>query len=304
MSYIRNSILIVVLLLICVSITAQVPDGYYSSAVGKRGVALKTSLYQIIKKPEVLPYSQIWEAFERTDNYKDNKVWDIYSDRSGEKSEYDFRLDRCGSYKNEGDCYNREHAMPRSWFNDDPLVISDLFHIYPVDGYVNNRRGNLPFGEVGIILWESTNGSKVGQNTFGDYSKTVFEPIDEYKGDLARTFFYLVTAYQDSVVYWTSEQIGGNDYPGFSPWSLNLLLKWHREDPVSSKEVRRNSEIYKLQGNRNPYIDYPHLVEHIWGEHKEIPFDLEGYFDSFMLIECSPFERWLEQMKGYLKNIK
>ena len=146
-----------------------------------------------------------------------------------------FRRSRCGSYRKEGDCYNREHTLPRSWFQKNRLLESDLFHLYPADGFVNNRRGNLPFGEVGIILWESTNGSKVGQNTFGDYTKMVFEPIDEYKGDFARTFFYLVTAYENEVVRWNSDQVGNSNYPGLSDWSLHMLLKWHREDPVSIK---------------------------------------------------------------------
>lgn len=304
MNYTRNSMLIAILLFVSLSLHAQVPDGYYSPAMGKQGASLKTALYQIIKEPEVVSYAQLWEAFEKTDARRDNTVWDMYSDRPGEKSGYshDFRTGRCGSYRQEGDCYNREHLLPRSWSGGSTLLESDLFHLYPADGFVNNRRGNLPLGEVGITLWESTNGSKVGQNTFGDYTKTVFEPIDEYKGDFARTYFYLITAYEAEVPLWESDQLGDSSYPGLSDWSLEMLLKWHRQDPVSIKEVRRNAEVYKIQGNRNPYIDYPHLVEHVWGEHREIPFDPAGHYDSFLLIECSPFERWLEQMKVYLNR--
>src|SRR5690554_3608173 len=299
-----DSILIVILLFVTGSLTAQVPEGYYVPASGKQGTALKTALYHIIKEPEVIAYGQLWEAFEKTDARRDNRVWDMYSDRPNQDPAYayDFRTNRCGSYREEGDCYNREHTLPRSWFQQNRLLESDLFHLYPTDGFVNNRRGNLPFGEVGIILWESTNGSKVGQNTFGGYTQTVFEPIDEYKGDFARTCFYLVTAYEEDAVDWESDQLGGTRYPGFTDWSLEMLLQWHREDPVSIKEVRRNEEVYKIQGNRNPFIDYPHLVEHVWGDHREIPFDPAGHYDSFLLIECSPFERWLEQMKGYLNR--
>src|SRR5690554_2379947 len=300
----RSSILIIILLFLSLSLSAQVPDGYYSSTNGKHGASLKTTLYHIIKEPEVVPYAQLWEVFEQTDNRGDNKVWDMYSDLPGKEVVYyhDFRTDRCGSYRNEGDCYNREHTLPRSWFQQNRLLESDLFHLYPTDGFVNNRRGNLPFGEVGITLWESSNGSKVGQNTFGSYTQTVFEPIDEYKGDFARTCFYLVTAYEEDAVDWESDQLGGTRYPGFTDWSLEMLLKWHREDPVSIKEVRRNEEVYKIQGNRNPFIDYPHLVEHVWGDAKEIAFDPEECYDSFMLIECSPFERWLDQMRGYINK--
>lgn len=305
MKYIINSTLVLILLFVNYSLSAQVPNGYYKNAEGKRGVELKTALFQTIKDPNVVSYSQLWKAFETTDSRRDKKVWDIYSANIGGSTryEYNFTVDRCGQYKKEGDCYNREHIFPRSWFKGTKLMESDLFHIYPADGYVNTRRSNLPFGEVGITSWESVNGSKVGQNTSGDYTKTVFEPADEYKGDIARTYFYVVTAYEDDVIQWNSDQLSGNSYPAFSEWSLQLLLKWHHEDPVSLKEVRRNEEVYKLQGNRNPYIDYPELVEHIWGMKTAYEFTSDQYIDSYLSIEYSPFERWLEQQR-WVENLK
>ncbi|MDD2246833.1 MAG: endonuclease [Proteiniphilum sp.] len=304
MEYSSKRILTAVFLLIGFTLYAQVPEGYYSAADGMSGAELKTALYNIIKDPKVIPYSHLWKVFETTDTRKNNKVWDMYSDRSdgGPKYLYDFTTDRCGSYREEGDCYNREHIMPLSWFNGTKSLESDLFHIYPADGYVNNRRGNLPFGEAGITYWESSNGSKIGRNTFGDYTKTIFEPVDEYKGDFARSLLYVVTAYEDRIPYWSSDQVGGLRYPGFSEWSLLLLLKWHRDDPVSSKEVRRNEEVYKIQGNRNPYIDYPDLVEHVWGKYKSVPFEFKKLTNSFLQIECSPFERWIEDMKCLLNR--
>ena len=253
---------------------AQVPGGYYKMAEGKKGHILKTALFHSIKNPRVISYSALWGAFKRTDMRPDGRVWDIYSTQEGGKAPYSFDFDtnRCGRYHREGDCYNREHSVPKSWFKEAPPMFSDLFHVYPTDGYVNGRRGNLPYGEVGITSWVSANGSKVGQNTFGGYTKRVFEPIDEYKGDLARTYFYMATAYEDKLSNWKSDQIGGNRYPGFSQWSLELLLKWHREDPVSEKEIRRNEAVYAIQQNRNPYIDYPELAEYVWGKRKEQSF--------------------------------
>lgn len=295
MKYIYNSTLVIFLLFYTSALHAQVPEGFYISADGKSGAELKTALFNIIKNPKVIAYSKLWEAFANTDTGKNNKVWDMYSDNPYGAADYyyDFRNNRCGTFKKEGDCYNREHALPRSWFRGTKLLESDLFNLYPTDGYVNNRRSNLPFGEVGIASWESTNGSKIGQNTIGNYSKTVFEPIDEYKGDFARTYFYLVTAYEDELASWSSDQVGVDPYPGFSDWSLELLLKWHREDPVSIKEVRRNKEVYKIQGNRNPYIDYPDLTEYVWGVLFDEAFTINSFSDSFYLIEYSPFERWL-----------
>lgn len=283
---------------------AQVPDGYYAGAEGKGGAELKTALFRIIKDPRVIPYADLWEIFQLTDRQKNNKVWDMYSDipEKGAKYLYDFRNNRCGSYRKEGDCYNREHILPKSWFKGSESLESDLFHLYPADGYVNNRRGNLPLGEAGITYWESSNGSRIGRNTFGNYRKTIFEPIDAYKGDFARSYFYVVTAYEEQLPLWNSDQVGGSRYPGFSDWSLHLMLKWHREDPVSIKEVRRNEVVYRIQKNRNPYIDYPELAEYVWGDFRTTAFESSSLSDSFLKIEYSPFERWLQDVKLFFKR--
>lgn len=302
MNITRYYLYLFILLAVTAPLAAQIPDGYYTPAEGESGAALKSALFRVIGEPKVLSYKGIWGAFETTDAFKNGRVWDIYSHnpREGAAYSYGFRQHRCGTSRKEGDCYNREHLFPRSWFRGTVSLESDLFHIYPTDGYVNNRRGNLPFGEVGIISWESTNGSKVGQNTFGGYTRTVFEPIDEYKGDVARSYFYVVTAYEDQLHKWHSDQLERNRYPGFSKWSLALLLKWHREDPVSLKEVRRNEAIYRLQQNRNPYIDYPELVEYVWGNADNEPFHSEAMADSYREIEQSPFERWLDRIMGLI----
>jgi len=302
MIILRYFISLIILSFVTIPLVAQIPHEYYALAEGKSGAPLKSALFSLVGEPMVLSYREIWEAFESTDAIKKDKVWDIYSHDpdDGGAYGYDFRQHRCGTSRQEGDCYNREHLFPRSWFRGTAALESDLFHIYPTDGYVNSRRGNLPFGEVGIISWESTNGSKVGQNTFGGYTRTVFEPIDEYKGDVARCYFYVVTAYEDELHRWNSDQTSRDRYPGFSKWSLELLLKWHREDPVSLKEVRRNEAVYRLQNNRNPYVDYPQLAEHVWGNAIDEPFYSDTIADSFREIEQSPFERWLERIMDFV----
>ena len=250
---------------------------YYSSVTGKKGSELKTALFEIIGNPDVLSYAEVWSAFEKTDVKADGSVWDMYSDNPGGKATYSFSFHqkRCGTYRREGDCYNREHAIPQSWFKGASPMYSDLFHLYPTDGYVNNRRGNLPLGEVGIFSWESANGSRVGQNTSGNFVQTVFEPVDEYKGDFARTFFYMVTAYENDVADWRSPQIGGNSYPAIRSWALEMFLRWHREDPVSEKERNRNNAVFAIQNNRNPFIDHPELAEHVWGNKKDRAFSIK-----------------------------
>ena len=149
---------------------------------------------------------------------------------------------------------------------------TDIHHVVPTDGYVNNRRANYPFGEVTNDTWMSNNGSKVGQNTFGSYSGVVFEPIDEFKGDIARILLYFAVRYEDEVTdnSWdnhttTNNPLNGTNNQVYETWYLQLLYKWHNDDPVSAREIKRNNEAYIFQGNRNPFIDFPEYVNLIWG---------------------------------------
>jgi len=248
------------------SLSAQIPSGYYDSASGLIGSSLKTELYNIIKNPNVDSYDNLWLDFEQTDRRSDGTVWDIYSAYT-----YHFTSDQCGNYVSEGDCFNREHSFPKSWFNDASPMYSDLFHIYPSDGFVNGQRGNYPYGEVGTASYTSSNGCKKGNNIYGSYSGTVFEPADEYKGDLARTYFYMVTCYENLVVSWENNEVGadamlnGTTFPAFEDWALQMLMDWNDQDPVDQKEIDRNNAIYNIQGNRNPFIDHPEFVCLVWG---------------------------------------
>ena len=248
------------------SLNAQPPVGYYSAAENKSGHALRVSMHNIIKDHTSLTYGDLWDAFYTTDVRPDNgKVWDMYSDRPGSTPAYYFTFgsDQCGNYSREGDCYNREHSVPKSWFNDNPPMYTDLFHLYPTDGWVNNKRGNMPIGKVNNASWTSSNGSKIGSSNISGYSGQVFEPIDSFKGDFARTYFYMAVCYMDKNLGADAQSnfIGGN----LKPWSQQLLLQWAALDPVSQKEIDRNNAVYELQHNRNPFIDYPELAELIFG---------------------------------------
>jgi len=250
-------------------LSAQPPAGYYDAAFGKKKEALKTAMMGIIRPHSERTYAQLWTDFQQTDQLPDGKVWDMYSDIPDGMAKYYFTFtdDQCGNYGKEGDCYNREHSFPKSWFNDATPMYTDLFHIYPTDGYVNNRRGNDAFGEVASVRWTSTNGSKVGTgNAALGYTSEVFEPRDDFKGDFARTYFYMVTCYEDLLSGWNCDMIDNSSYPALKTWALNLLLKWSRNDKVSQKEIDRNNAVYEIQGNRNPFIDYPQLAEYIWGD--------------------------------------
>ncbi|MBK6541521.1 MAG: endonuclease [Flavobacteriales bacterium] len=246
------------------TIIAQPPTGYYDSAQGLNGPALRTALYNIIDGQWVASNAGLWTYFQQTDDRPDGYVWDLYSDVPGGTAPYVFQFvsDQCGTYNGEGDCYNREHTFPKSWFNDAPPMDTDLHHVYPTDAWVNQQHGNLPYGEVGSADWTSQNGTSVGDNTFPGYSGTVCEPIDAFKGDLARTYFYMMTRYLPNISGWSSPMLQGND---LSSWAENMLLEWHLNDPVSTKEIERNNAVFAIQNNRNPFIDQPNWVINIWG---------------------------------------
>lgn len=271
--FIHKSILL--LLLWPIHMMAQAPAGYYDGALGLSGQSLQIALHDIIDNHTVLSYDNLWVAFQSTDDKANGKVWDMYSDVPDGTPSYEFTFisDQCGNYSNEGDCYNREHSFPKSWFNDASPMYTDLFHLVPTDGKVNGMRSNYPFGEVGSASWTSTNGSKLGASDFLGYSGIVFEPIDAYKGDFARTYFYMATRYQDVIAGWEKNDsngdaiLDGTSYPVFESWFLTMLMRWHEADPVSQKEIDRNNEIYyTYQHNRNPYIDHPEYVNLIWGD--------------------------------------
>ena len=244
---------------------AQIPDGYYDDAVGLEGQALRSALHNIIDDHNSINYGDIYDILDQTDQKPNGKVWDMYSDVPGGTPpyEYTFFEDQCGNYSGEGSCYNKEHSWPKSWFGGKTYpMYSDLFHIVPTDGYVNSMRSNYPFGEVGSVQWESQNGSKKGSNTYPGYSGTVFEPIDEYKGDFARGYFYMSTRYYNEDNGWPgSPAVDGAD---LKQWTINMLLEWHYDDPVSQKETDRCNAIYNIQDNRNPFIDHPIYVSKIW----------------------------------------
>lgn len=247
-------------------VSAQIPSGYYNAAVGKSGEELRTALYQIIKSHTAVSYSDLWNSYRSTDMMPSGKVWDIYSDVPGGTAAYyyEFGTNQCGTYTQEGNCYNREHTVPQSWFGDATPMKTDLFHVYPTDGWVNNKRGNLQYGMVPSPTWTSTNGSKLGTCGYPGCSGTAFEPIDAYKGDLARSFFYMTVCYKDKNLGQAPESMFSGSQ--LLDWARQMMVEWHIADPVSEKEINRNQVIYsQIQHNRNPFIDCPELVDYLFG---------------------------------------
>ena len=305
-------LLIVQYALYTTTCVAQGPNDsgiYYKNADGKSGAELKTALSDIINhvkkrdKDVSKVYKMLWDDFRTTDATADGKVWDMYSN----KKQYEFGTDQAGNYSKEGDVYNREHSFPNSWFGGKVATMYyDLHHVYPTDGWVNGQRGNDPFGEVAPGYKSSYQEFSKWGTARADlgYTGKVFEPNDEYKGDFARTYFYMVTCYENDLHNWYEQYsdsrttLDGNTYPGLAEWQLNKM------DPISDKEINRNKAVYGIQENRNPFIDYPQLEELIWGDHQDVAFSYDHYTldtNGFIGISIKP-ERFTDEaiynMKG------
>ena len=256
--------------IIGISILADIPNGYYTNAIGKHDEALMTALEGIIYDHSLLSYNYMWTAFDSTDVGNDGYYIDMYSN-----CKYNNQSDHVGGASFVGEGINREHSFPKSWFGGEIMpMFTDLTMLIPTDAFVNQRRSNNPYGVCagGITYTNEDMGvtmkGKLGTSTYNGYTSTVFEPDDEYKGDFARIYFYMVTCYKSDVGTWPGcDQLdyATNNYKAFSTWSMQMLLEWHRADPVSQKEISRNEAVYKQQGNRNPFVDHPELAEYIWG---------------------------------------
>lgn len=244
-----------------------IPAGYYNSLNGKSEATLKTAVRNIIyNHTQVSSYSALPQYFQKTDIYPGtHRWWDMYSD--------------IPLYAPNFTGLNREHSFPKSWWGGSTTIpaYTDLNHLYPSETAANLAKSNYPLGIVARVT--SSNGdfdngvSKVGQAIAGQGggATRVFEPDDEYKGDFARTYFYMVTCYQDLSWKYKYMLVDGT-YPTLNQWAQTLLLQWHKQDPVSQKEIDRNEAVYSIQNNRNPFIDFPELADYIWGDKRGLPF--------------------------------
>lgn len=282
----RRKIFFATMLMCVSSVFAQFNKAsYYSGADGKKGSALKSAMCKAINRHKTLSYDYLWTAYKTTDVTSSGYIWDMYSNTT----QYVPGGSAQGkSYSKEGDSYNREHSVPQSWFNKDSPMRTDLYHVLPTDGYVNNRRSNYDFGEVGSVSYQSNNGfSKLGSpnselKSNGCSEDKVFEPNDMYKGDFARIYFYMVTCYEERVSSWSgSGMLNKTKYPAFSSWALKMLLKWSKNDQVSQKETDRVENVYDIQENRNPFVDFPGLEQYIWGTWADSTFSVSDYRNPY-----------------------
>jgi endonuclease I len=262
----KSNYLFVISLFSFIIISAQVPNGYYDSAKNLSDENLKFALNQIIDNHREFSYTSsdtdVWDILKEADkdpNNSDNVIL-IYSGIS---------VNAAQEY-NSGNGWTREHiwAKSRGDFGTATGIGTDVHALRPLDNTTNSIRNNRSFNNCNTCeevtdKWVNITGSKKDAN---DWS---FEPRDEVKGDVARMIFYMAVRYEglDSFpdLELTEEMLPQSDKEPLHG-VLSTLLDWHRNDPVDAWEENRNDIIYNsYQGNRNPFLDFPELAEHLWG---------------------------------------
>lgn len=277
----RHTTLLLLSLLLPCAVLAGIPKDYYNAANGKKKAELKAAMHDIIQPKTVLSYGsgyqKTWSGFYVTDQTSDGYIIDRYSPRSTWKK---FSSSDNVNSADAPSGMNIEHSFPKSWWGGGSNVkaYKDLFNLMPCESGINSTKSNYAMGKV--TSSDRGNGfTKVGQGPTSSGTKWLWEPADQWKGDFARDYFYMVTAYSD--LNWTSnglDMLEQNDWPTMQQWAYELLLQWARQDPVDEIERKRNDDVYSIQENRNPFVDYPYLAEYIWGDSIDVAFDVNSSF--------------------------
>lgn len=254
---------------------AQIPDGYYNSLKGKKGAELKTAIYNIIKDAKVLEYGSgkghTWWGFWDTDRDKRGYFIDRYSaEKEWVKSTSQGAV---------GAGMNIEHSFPKSWWGGAKnQAYKDLYNLMPCESRINSTKSNYPMGTV--VNGDRGNGwTKVGKGNDGNW---YWEPANLWKGDFARGYMYMATTYQN--YNWSGDKahqiLQQGAYPTLQPWAYQLFIQWAKGDKPDALEIKRNEDVYKIQGNRNPYVDFPNLMEYVWGDSINNAFNPETTLKS------------------------
>ncbi len=261
---------------------AEIPEGYYDGLKGLSGADLKNALHNTIKNPNAPGYgpgtNKTWWSFYETDQLPDGTYRNRYSDLIFEVGERGSRpkKDIKGTTNSSGKYIemNIEHSFPKSWWGGtEGTIYNDLFNLYPSDNSTNSSKSNLVMDKVATISTDDGY-TKIGRGTH--INDNVWEPIDTYKGDFSRGYMYMITAWQNYTWVKVGLQfLDNNTYPTFHKWASDLYSEWCRADRPDQVEIDRNNAIYKIQGNRNPYIDFPNLFEYLWGDSTAYAFDPE-----------------------------
>lgn len=268
---------------IAIAALAEVPVSYYTSTNGKKKSELKAALFSIIQPKKTLTYGsgsgRTWQGFYTTDRLPNGEVRDRYSN--------DHRYFSKDNPYAAVSGMNIEHSFPKSWWGGTTNnAYKDLFNLMPCEEKINNSKSNYAMGVVTSV--STDNGcTKVGKGTTKTgTTKTLWEPADNWKGDFARAYMYMATTYSN--LTWEGEgltMLERNAWPTLQEWAYTLLLKWNREDPVDEIEIARNEAVYGIQSNRNPFVDFPHLAEYIWGDSVNVAFNPTTSYKAGQTVE-------------------
>lgn len=247
---------------------AQIPSGYYDTLKGLKGKELKNAVYAVIKDADVLAYGSgsghTWWGFWITDRTDDGRFIDRYSPES--------TWPQSTSQGERGTDMNIEHSFPKSWWGGTTnQAYQDLYNLMPCEQKINSSKSNYPMGKVTTV--KTTNDmTKIGMGSEGFM---VWEPGDEWKGDFARGYMYMATCYQN-LTYSNNvaqEILTTGEYPTLKPWAYTLYIEWAKADQPNELEIARNNAVSQIQGNRNPFVDFPNLMDYIWGDSVDYAFD-------------------------------
>ena len=262
---------------------AQAPANYYNGTENLTGYALKHKLHEILSDKVISwHYNDLKTHYGVTDidRYYENNgtLLDIYSEKPYGPDNYEYTLDNIiGTASQEGQGWNREHVMPQSTFYSNYPMYSDLYFVIPTDARINQLRSNNPYGVGNATTHHQfSNGSRISNSGIPNspYTGRVFEPIDEFKGDIARMLLYFIVRYEGKLGTFKFNTttnpatdvnpLNGTNELGYEKWYIDMLKSWHQLDPVSQKEIDRNNYVFELQKNRNPFVDHPEWVDLIW----------------------------------------
>ena len=275
----RHTTLFLLSILLPYLAVAGIPEGYYTNADKKKKEALKAAMHDIIQPVKVLSYgsgpNSTWSGFYQTDRTTEGYVIDRYTDS---KYWVKFSATDNANSASSPSGMNIEHSFPKSWWGGSktPDAYQDLFNLMPSESGINTDKSNYAMGKVTNVT-RGNGFTKVGKGSAGGSTVWLWEPDDQWKGDFARDYFYMVTAY--SHLTWTSnglDMLENDDWPTMQEWAYTLLLQWAKDDPVDDLERNRNDDVYSIQFNRNPFVDFPNLAEYIWGDSVDFAFSIDG----------------------------
>ncbi|WP_258560089.1 endonuclease [Metamycoplasma hominis] len=262
-------------------------NDFYKSLDGLSGQNLRDNLFALQKahRNHSTKYKDLFNTYKDAfvDKYyeKDGSVLDIYEEIPDKE---DVFTNWHGKYrdqgKHEGDGMNREHLVPQSWFGKSAPMRTDAHHVWPTDKLVNAWHANYPYGTVKELQGNkiSKNGTKTGLSV--EDGGPVTEPINEFKGDVARAYLYFCLSYNDLNITSSNQATRVfkkiNEKNTITPIFLKTFLAWNNLDKVSKFDIDRNNGVYKHQGNRNPFIDYPELIDVVYNNNNDYVFKNKG----------------------------